>query len=91
MYTALDANLNHYYQKWLNSTENMIYKAYTRPSVYKVRAWERCEDIRHEFGGYSLRVVSHNCHKFTAAFTSDDTFYVISKEHIYKMPLSDVQ
>lgn len=91
MYTATDKDLNNYYQKWLNSTENSIYKSYSRPSRYKVAAWERCEDIRDEFDGYSLRVVGHNYSQFTAAFTSDDTFYVITKEYIYRMPLSDVQ
>ena len=91
MYTAKQKDLNDYYQRWLNSTENTIYKAYGRPSVYKVRAFERCEDIMHEFNGYSLRVVGHNSSQFSAAFTTDDTFYVITKDNIYRMPLSEVQ
>lgn len=91
MYTAKDKDLNDYYQRWLNSTENTIWKAYSRPSQYKVAAFERCEDIMHEFDGYSLRVVGHSCSTFTAAFTTDDTFYVITKENIYKMPLSEVK
>lgn len=91
MYTVKQKNLNSYYQKWLNSTENTIYKAYSRPSVYKVRAFERCEDIMHEFDGYSLRIVRHNCDQFTAAFTTDTDFYVITKDNIYFMPLSKVK
>lgn len=91
MYTAKQKDLNDYYQRWLNSTENTIWKAYGRPSVYKVRAFERCEDIMHEFDGYSLRVVGHNSSQFSAAFTTDDTFYVITKANIYRMPLSEVK
>lgn len=91
MYTAKQKDLNDYYQRWLNSTENTIYKAYGRPSVYKVRAFERCEDIRDEYNGYSLRVVGHNCSTFTAAFTTDTDFYVITKDNIYVTPLSEVK
>lgn len=91
MYTAKQKDLNSYYQKWLNSTENTIYKAYGRPSLYKVRAFERCEDIRDEYNGYSLRIVGHNFSAFTAAFTTDTDFYVITKENIYRMPLSEVK
>lgn len=91
MYTAKQKDLNDYYQRWLDSTENTIYKAYSRPSVYKVRAFERCEDIRDELCGYSLRVVGHNSSAFSAAFTTDDTFYVITKDNIYRMPLSEVK
>lgn len=91
MYVAKDKDLNSYYQRWLNSTENTIYKAYGRPSVHKVRAFERCEDIRDEFDGYNLRIVGHNTSQFTAAFTSDDTFYVITKQNIYRMPLQEVE
>lgn len=91
MYTAKQKDLNSYYQRWLNSTENTIYKAYDRPSVYKVRAFERCEDIMQEFDGYSLRIVGHNSRQFSAAFTTDTDFYVITKDSIYRMPLSEVK
>lgn len=91
MYTARDKDLNGYYQRWLNSTENTIYKAYGRPSVYKVRAFERCEGIMHEFDGYSLRIVGHNSSQFSAAFTTDTDFYVTTKDNIYRMPLSEVK
>ena len=91
MYTAKQKDLNSYYQRWLNSTENTIYKAYSRPSVYKVRAFERCEDIMHEFDGYSLRIVGHNSSQFSAAFTTDTDFYVITKDNIYRMALEEVR
>lgn len=91
MYTVKQKDLNDYYQRWLNSTENTIYKAYGRPSKYKVRAFERCEDIRDEYNGYSLRITGHNSSQFTAAFTTDTDFYVITKDNIYVMPLSEVQ
>lgn len=91
MYTAKQKDLNSYYQRWLNSTENTIYKAYDRPSVYKVRAFERCEDIMQEFDGYSLRIVGHSSSQFSAAFTTDTDFYVITKDNIYRMPLEEVK
>lgn len=91
MYTAKQKDLNSYYQKWLNSTENTIYKAYGRPSIYEVRAFERCEDIRDEYNGYSLRIVGHNCSAFSTAFTTDTDFYVITKDNIYVMPLEEVR
>ena len=91
MYTAKQKDLNSYYQRWLNSTENTIYKAYDRPSVYKVRAFERCEDIMQEFDGYSLRIVGHNSSQFSAAFTTDTDFYVITKDNIYRMALEEVR
>lgn len=91
MYTAKQKDLNDYYQRWLNSTENTIYKAYGRPSVYKVRAFERCEDIMNEYDGYSLRIVGHNSSQFSAAFTTDTDFYVITKDNIYRMALEEVR
>lgn len=91
MYTAKDKDLNDYYQRWLNSTENTIWKAYGRPSQYKVAAFERCEDIRDEFDGYSMRIVGHNSNAFSAAFTTDTDFYVITQANIYRMPLSEVK
>ena len=91
MYTAKQKNLNSYYQRWLNSTENTIYKSYSRPSQYKALAWERCKDIMQEYDGYSLRITGYNGFTFSAAFTTDDTFYVITKANIYKMPLSEVK
>lgn len=91
MYTAKQKDLNDYYQKWLDSTEASIYKSYSRPSVYKVRAWERCKDIMQKSNGNSLRVVSYNCFTFTAAFVTDTDFYVITKANIYRMPLSEVR
>lgn len=91
MYTAKQKDLNSYYQRWLDSTEDSLYKSYSRPSQYKVAAFERCEDIMHEFDGYSLRIVGHNSSQFSAAFTTDTDFYVITKANIYRMPLSEVR
>ena len=91
MYTAKYKNLNGYYQRYLNGTENTIWKVYGRPSSRKVAAFMRCEEIRDEFNGYRLRIVGHNSMTFTAAFTTDTDFYVITKENIYRMPLSEVE
>lgn len=91
MHTAKQKDLNSYYQRWLKSTENTIYKAYDRPSVYKVRAFERCEEICDEYKGYSLRIVGHNSSQFSAAFITDTDFYVITKDNIYRMPLEEIR
>lgn len=91
MYTAKDKDLNDYYQKWLDSTEDTLYKTYDRHSAYKDQAWERCKDIMQERNGNSLRVVSYNGFIFTAAFVTDTDFYVITKANIYRMPLSEVK
>lgn len=91
MYTAKDKDLNDYYQRWLNSTEDSLYKSYSQPSRYKLQAWERCQDIMREYNGYSLRITGYNGFVFTAAFTTDTDFYVITKANIYRMPLSEVR
>ena len=43
-----------------------------------------------EFDGYSLRIVGHNSSQFSAAFTTNTDFYVITKDNIYRMPLEEV-
>ena len=91
MYTAKQKDLNDYYQRWLNSTENTIWKAYSRPSRYKVAAFERCESIMREYNGSNIRITGHNSSQFSAAFTTDTDFYVITKNNIYRMPLSEVK
>lgn len=91
MYTAKDKNLNDYYQRWLNSTEDSLYKSYSQPSQYKLQAWERCIDIMREYNGSNIRITGYNGFVYTAAFVTDDTFYVITKDNIYRMPLSEVK
>ena len=49
-----------------------IYDAYSRPSVYKVRAWWRCEDICASLSGYGLTVSGRNCSFFSAMFNFED-------------------
>lgn len=91
MYTAKDKDLNDYYQKWLNSTEANINDAYGRPSAKKCWAWARCKSIMREYNGSNIRITGHNSSQFSAAFTTDTDFYVITKANIYRMPLSEVQ
>lgn len=91
MYTAKRKNLNGYYQRWLNSTEDSLYKSYSQPSQYKLQAWARCKSIMREYNGSNIRITGHNSSQFSAAFVTDDTFYVITKDNIYSMPLSEVR
>lgn len=45
-----------------------IYEAYDRPSVSKVRAWEYCEQLCADLGGFDLVIASRNTFSFTAVF-----------------------
>ena len=45
-----------------------IWKAYERPSVLKVRAWEWCKADCRENDGCSIRITGWNTSKFTCAY-----------------------
>lgn len=56
------------YERFLRSDMDDIYKAYAKPSKYKVSAWEDCKRLCAMYDGYGLRVISKNCFMFTAGF-----------------------
>ena len=61
------------YERYLKSDMTSILHAYTKPSVYKVQAWEeRCKGTMREFGGHDLRIIGKNCSIFTAGFVFED-------------------
>lgn len=70
------------YSRWCNSTYDNIFKAYDRPSTKKISAWEYCEDLCSKYEGHDLRVIGHNCYKFTAGFVGkvdgEDVFVFIT-------------
>lgn len=66
-------NYEYYYYNNLGSYD--IYNVYEKPSYYKIRAWEKCEDKHFKFCdkyGYerveNLIILGRNCMSFSCAF-----------------------
>lgn len=60
------------YKVWLDSDKTDILKAYNKPSIAKLSAWEFCKQQVKRYGGYGLRVVYNNCWIFTCGFCYRD-------------------
>ena len=66
-----------------------IWRAYKRPNVYKVRAWEWCKACCKEDGGVMLWVTGWNNAKFTCAYfcshheTGERCIVVHTADHVY--------
>lgn len=83
-YSRIDGSHAHY----LASTMYALEDAYQSASVFKYRAWNYCKQLANQYGGYNLKVISYNCHIFTAGFEYlDDSgrlhFVKITKAHDY--------
>lgn len=59
-------------ERWESSNKNDITSAYKKPSVAKHRAWNYCKELCANLNGKDLKVVSNNCHFFTAGFQFTD-------------------
>ena len=66
---------NYEYYYYTGNGKNDIYAAYNKPSYYKIRAWEKCQDEYFKYCdkyGYEkvekLIILGHNCDAFTCAF-----------------------
>lgn len=59
-------------ERWIASSKKDIVSAYKKPSVAKRRAWNYCKELCAELNGNNLKVVSNNCHFFTAGFQFAD-------------------
>ena len=55
-------------ERWKASNKNDITSAYKKPSMAKRRAWNYCKELCAGLNGNNLKVVSNNCHFFTAGF-----------------------
>lgn len=55
-------------ERWMRSNKKNITQAYKKPSIAKRRAWHYCEELCANLNGSNLKVVSNNCHFFTAGF-----------------------
>ena len=64
----MNAKERRMFENWQRATMRNIYDAYERPSLAKVRAYERCIDKAIELGGWDIRVPSKNTFGFTLAF-----------------------
>jgi outer membrane phospholipase A len=73
------------YDAYKRSTSYALYDVYGSCSSAKMRAWDYCKELMHKFDGYGLKVISHNCHQFTAGFMFEsdgkEMFMYISKNH----------
>lgn len=49
-----------------------IWEAYEKPSVYKVRAWNRCKELCHSLSGWGLAITGHNSMTFSVVFQYSD-------------------
>lgn len=84
-------DLNNYVQRYERSTAIQLSDVYGKCSTAKHRAFKFCQDLMYELKGYYGRIVSYNTNMFTYAFQNDYNFYVITKDNIYRMPLSEVR
>ena len=73
--------------RWRQSNWTEIYDAYDSFSKGKVNAWKYCKNLCEQYNGSNLKVISRNCHKFTAGFeyvdkeTGEIRFMYISKDY----------
>lgn len=49
-----------------------IYQAYRTPSIYKVRAWNRCLELCREMNGYDIVISAAGCQTFSVCFKFTD-------------------
>ena len=54
------------------SDKDELYKAYGRCSAEKMRAWEHCKKLCHDYNGWGLKVLGANCYQFSAGFLFTD-------------------
>lgn len=60
------------YTRWERSTDYSLDDVYKSYSTAKARAWRYCEQLCDEHNGTDLKVVGHNCMKFSAGFIFTD-------------------
>ena len=66
-----------------------IYEAYERPSIYKVRSFEKIRDRALNTNGYNydLRIIGKNCMSYSTVytFTEGNTTYIVkdTKDNTY--------
>lgn len=57
------------YNRYLHSRYyNNIYNCYAKPSFYKIKALEYCNDLCRQLKGYDLKIIGYNCMQFSVGF-----------------------
>lgn len=75
------------FARYVRSDYDSLFKAYEKPSKDKRKAWEHCKNLCDAFDGYRLKVITKNCHMFTAGFqyidvdSGEERFYFITKSY----------
>jgi len=68
-----------------------IWDAYEKPSIYKVRAWERCKGLAVELDGTTPLILGKNTMQFSVGFIGYvnglKAFIYITKDYNRYMPL----
>lgn len=54
--------------QYLYSKPRTLYDVYANPSKIKQEIWEDIKISCHEDNGHTLKIVSANCHRFSAAY-----------------------
>lgn len=60
------------YDRYLESEDDALYKAYGKFSKKKIEAWEDCRRLCYEYNGHDLKIITHNTYVFTAGFVYED-------------------
>ena len=76
-----------YFNRYNASDMHDLSQAYANASVFKWRAFRYCINLMASVNGYNLKVISFNCHIFTAGFmyeAEDGVHFVyITPSHNY--------
>ena len=87
------ADVNRAYEAWKKSEMSRLEDAYKAPSDAKQYAWIRCIGICNANNGTNLRVISRNCHTFSAGFVyfkdGQCIFVWITKDKVRQMPVME--
>lgn len=59
---------NYYKHKLETDPIKSLYKAYQKPSYYKVRAFENCMRILTQYNGFNFTILGANCQTFSVGF-----------------------
>lgn len=69
----------HAYNSYKNSSDYTLKDVYTKPSIYKVKAFENIIDEAFIHNGYGLKIISYNAQMFTCGYMVElhgDTYFI---------------
>ena len=90
---AIKKNLESEYHRYCMSNATELWDVYGRCSDKKRSAFERCKEDCESMHGHDLRIVGHNCDKFSVGwcFEEDGTemFLFRTKSYDYVWPIPE--